>query len=53
MVDFGCILNDIEVIRYVNIINNSLMEVRYKWFFLIGDESCIVINRFLLKKVII
>lgn len=45
VVDFGCILNDTEVTRYVNITNNSPMEVRYKWSFLIGDEPCTVINR--------
>ena len=43
--DFGCILNDTEVTRYVNITNNSPMEVKYKWSFLIGDEPCTKINR--------
>lgn len=33
-VDFGCILNDTEVTRYVNITNNSPMPVKYKWSFL-------------------
>ena len=28
--DFGCILNDTEVTRYVNITNNSPMEVKYR-----------------------
>ena len=37
-IDFGCILNDTEVTRYVNITNNSPMEVKYKWSFLIEDE---------------
>lgn len=45
VVDFGCILNDTEVTRYVNITNNSPMEVKYRWSFLIGDEPCTVINR--------
>ena len=27
VVDFGCILNDTEVTRYINITNNSPMEV--------------------------
>ncbi|KAL3860158.1 hypothetical protein ACJMK2_010318 [Sinanodonta woodiana] len=44
VVDFGCILNDTEVTRYVNITNNSPMEVKYKWSFLIGDQPCTVIN---------
>ena len=29
--DFGCILNDTEVTRYVNITNNSPMEVKYRF----------------------
>ncbi|XP_077982980.1 hydrocephalus-inducing protein homolog isoform X2 [Glandiceps talaboti] len=33
-VDFGCILNDTEVTRYVNITNDSPMPVRYQWSFL-------------------
>ncbi|XP_035827636.1 hydrocephalus-inducing protein [Aplysia californica] len=37
VVDFGCILNDTEVTRYINITNNSPMEVRYHWSFLVGD----------------
>ncbi|XP_046359897.2 hydrocephalus-inducing protein homolog isoform X3 [Haliotis rufescens] len=45
VVDFGCILNDTEVTRYVNITNNSPMEVKYRWSFLIGNEPCAVINR--------
>ena len=38
VIDFGCILNDTEVTRYMNIVNNSPMEVRYKWSFLIDGE---------------
>ncbi|XP_071173399.1 hydrocephalus-inducing protein homolog isoform X10 [Mytilus edulis] len=38
VVDFGCILNDTEVTRYINITNNSPMEVHYKWSFLVGDQ---------------
>lgn len=53
VVDFGCILNDTEVTRYVNITNNSPMEVRYKWSFLIGDEPCTIINHPPPKKAII
>ena len=30
VMDFGCILNDTEVTRYVNITNNSPMEVKYR-----------------------
>ncbi|CAL1528045.1 unnamed protein product [Lymnaea stagnalis] len=36
-VDFGCILNDTEVTRYINITNNSPMEVCYRWSFLVGE----------------
>ncbi|XP_074644164.1 hydrocephalus-inducing protein homolog [Tubulanus polymorphus] len=42
VIDFGCILNDTEVTRYVNIMNNSPMDVKYKWSFLIGDEPIAV-----------
>ncbi|XP_025115052.1 hydrocephalus-inducing protein-like isoform X4 [Pomacea canaliculata] len=34
---FGCILNDTEVTRYVNITNNSPMQVKYKWSYLVGN----------------
>lgn len=37
-IDFGCILNDTEVTRYVNISNNSPMDVRYKWSFLVDNQ---------------
>ena len=36
-VNFGCILNDTEVTRYVNITNNSPQEVKYKWSFLLEE----------------
>ena len=38
IIDFGCILNDTEVTRYINVTNNSPMEVNYKWSFLIDGE---------------
>ncbi|XP_069113582.1 hydrocephalus-inducing protein homolog isoform X2 [Argopecten irradians] len=44
VVDFGCILNDTEVTRYVNITNNSPMEVKYRWSFLVGKEPNVVIR---------
>lgn len=37
LLDFGCILNDTEVTRYVNITNNSPMQVKYRWSFLVGN----------------
>jgi hydrocephalus-inducing protein len=45
VVDFGCILNDTEVTRYINITNNSPMDVKYRWSFLIGDEPYAIWNR--------
>ena len=45
VVDFGCILNDTEVTRYLNMTNTSPMVVRYKWTFVVGSEPCVVINR--------
>ena len=44
-IDFGCILNDTEVTRYVNMTNNSPMDVRYKWSFLLDDEPVVKFNR--------
>ncbi len=32
--DFGCILNDTETIRYISMTNNSPLEVCYSWSFL-------------------
>ena len=32
--DFGCILNDTETIRYIKMANTSPLEVQYKWYFL-------------------
>ena len=37
--DFGCILNDTEVTRYVNITNNSPMEVKYRLVYYIGLDT--------------
>ncbi|XP_036044752.1 LOW QUALITY PROTEIN: hydrocephalus-inducing protein homolog [Onychomys torridus] len=38
-VDFGCILNDTEVIRYINITNCSPLVVKFHWFFLVDDDG--------------
>lgn len=35
VIDFGCILNDTEVTRYVNISNNSPAVVKYRYLMLI------------------
>ncbi|XP_070253950.1 hydrocephalus-inducing protein homolog isoform X4 [Myotis yumanensis] len=37
--DFGCILNDTEVIRYVPITNCSPLAVKFCWFFLVNEEN--------------
>ncbi|XP_006746825.1 hydrocephalus-inducing protein homolog, partial [Leptonychotes weddellii] len=37
--DFGCILNDTEVIRYVTITNCSPLVVKFRWFFLVDNEE--------------
>lgn len=36
-VDFGCILNDTEDVRYVEVTNCSPLLVRYRWSFLAGS----------------
>ncbi|XP_033625714.1 hydrocephalus-inducing protein homolog [Asterias rubens] len=41
-VDFGCILNDTEVTRYVNITNNSPMPVKYRWSFLEPSNPIVI-----------
>ncbi|XP_072673934.1 hydrocephalus-inducing protein homolog isoform X3 [Canis lupus baileyi] len=37
--DFGCILNDTEVIRYITITNCSPLMVKFRWFFLVDNEE--------------
>ncbi|XP_015729352.1 hydrocephalus-inducing protein homolog isoform X2 [Coturnix japonica] len=37
-VDFGCILNDTEDVRYVEVTNCSPLLVRYRWSFLAGSH---------------
>ncbi|XP_021264314.1 hydrocephalus-inducing protein homolog isoform X3 [Numida meleagris] len=37
-VDFGCILNDTEDVRYVEMTNCSPLLVRYRWSFLAGGH---------------
>lgn len=37
--DFGCILNDTEVIRYITITNCSPLIVKFRWFFLVDNEE--------------
>ena len=44
-VDFGCILNDTEVTRYINITNNSPLEVKYKWSFLVDNNPVATFRR--------
>ncbi|XP_051024710.1 hydrocephalus-inducing protein homolog [Acomys russatus] len=39
VVDFGCILNDTEVIRYITITNCSPMVVKFRWFFLVDNDE--------------
>ncbi|XP_030099412.1 hydrocephalus-inducing protein isoform X1 [Mus musculus] len=38
-IDFGCILNDTEVIRYIMITNCSPLVVKFRWFFLVDEEE--------------
>ncbi|XP_054435188.1 hydrocephalus-inducing protein homolog [Pteronotus mesoamericanus] len=37
--DFGCILNDTEVIRYVTVTNCSPLVVKFRWFFPANSEE--------------
>ena len=45
VVDFGCILNDTEVARYIHIVNTSPMEVSYHWSFVLSDQPMAVFHR--------
>ncbi|NWS72026.1 HYDIN protein, partial [Crotophaga sulcirostris] len=38
-VDFGCILNDTEDVRYIEMTNCSPLLVRYQWLFLKDDQA--------------
>ncbi|XP_036605974.1 hydrocephalus-inducing protein homolog [Trichosurus vulpecula] len=38
-VDFGCILNDTEVIRYIQMVNCSPLVVKFRWSFLVDDNE--------------
>lgn len=38
-VNFGCILNDTEVIRYITVTNCSPLVVKFHWFFLVDDDE--------------
>ena len=44
-VDFGCILNDTEVTRYVHVVNTSPMEVSYHWSFVLSDQPVAIFHR--------
>lgn len=37
--DFGCILNDTEVVRYIDMTNCSPLLVKYRWSFLTDDQE--------------
>ncbi|XP_042636791.1 hydrocephalus-inducing protein homolog [Orycteropus afer afer] len=37
--DFGCILNDTEVIRYITVTNCSPLVVRFRWSLLVDNEE--------------
>ncbi|XP_068943597.1 hydrocephalus-inducing protein homolog [Petaurus breviceps papuanus] len=38
-VDFGCVLNDTEVIRYIQMVNCSPLVVKFRWSFLVDDNE--------------
>jgi len=42
-VDFGCILNDTEVTRYIQMCNTSPMEVSYQWSFALSDQQPVAV----------
>lgn len=44
-VDFGCILNDTEVTRYIYVVNTSPMEVSYHWSFVMSDQPMAIFHQ--------
>ncbi|XP_039209471.1 hydrocephalus-inducing protein homolog isoform X12 [Crotalus tigris] len=40
--NFGCILNDTEVIRDINMSNRSPLLIKYRWSFLTGDRESFI-----------
>ena len=42
-VDFGCILNDTEVTRYIQMRNTGPMEVSYHWSFALNDQQPVAV----------
>ena len=38
VVDFGCIINNTEVTRYLDVTNNSPMKVDYRWSFVLDNQ---------------
>jgi hypothetical protein len=52
VIDFGCILNDTEATRYVNMTNNSPMVVNYQWSFQLDsfNQSVAMFHRELWDK---
>jgi hypothetical protein len=45
VIDFGCILNNTEATRYINITNNSPMEVSYRWSFVLGHQPVAIFRK--------
>ena len=37
-IDFGCILNDTEMSKYVTVTNTSRLTVNYEWYFNIRKQ---------------
>ncbi|KAH0619415.1 hypothetical protein JD844_000028 [Phrynosoma platyrhinos] len=40
--DFGCILNDTEMIRDINMTNCSPLHVKYRWSFVTDGHDCLI-----------
>lgn len=45
VVDFGCILNNTEATRFLNITNNSPLPVSYRWSFVIDNQPVAMIRK--------
>ncbi|XP_042303381.1 LOW QUALITY PROTEIN: hydrocephalus-inducing protein homolog [Sceloporus undulatus] len=40
--DFGCILNDTEMVRDISMTNCSPLHVKYRWSFVTDDRDCLI-----------
>ena len=45
VVDFGCILNNTEATRYLNVTNSGPLEVSYRWSFVLDNKPVAIFRK--------